>query len=128
MSEVRFRTAGFSSLLKIRGMMRTLRVEDMRAVERSIYEAQGSWGWRFPHAVGGQVSILLALRARLKQLEKRSDFQDFRAEIMDSYQGAGSSSNIVFIVAFCGTHGVPTHIWRTGRGSFVMYPVGTKGA
>ena len=128
MISIKFTKVDIRSLLKLRSMMKTLRIEDMEAVEKSIYYAQGAWGWNFQHLVGGKLSILFTLRDRLKALKERSGFQHFRAEIMDNYKGADSSNNIIFIVADYGTYGNPTHIWRISRDKYILYPPGIKGS
>lgn len=126
MSSFKFSKGNIYSLLKLRSMMKTLRIEDMKDVEKSIYYAQGAWGWNFQHLVGGKLSVLLTLKDRLKALKKRTGFQEFRAEIMDNYKGADSSNNIILLVALYGTYANPTHIWRISKNKYVLYPPGIK--
>jgi hypothetical protein len=108
--------------------MISLRIEDMKAVEKSIYQCQGTCAWNFPHLVGGKLSILSALSGRLKALKKRYGFQEFHAEIMDNYKGADSSNNIIFLVAQYDTDGIATHIWRISRNRYVLYPARMAGS
>jgi hypothetical protein len=115
------------SILRLRSMMISLRIEDMKAVEKSIHQCQGTCAWNFPHLVGGKLSILSALRGRLKALEKRHGFQEFHAEIMDNYEGADSNNSIIFLVAQYGTDAIATHIWRISRNRYVLYPARMAG-
>ena len=115
------------SILRLRSMMRSLKIEDVKAVEKSIYRCQNACAWSFPHLVGGKLSILSALRGRLKALRNRHGFQEFHAEIMDNYEGADSSNNIIFLVARYDIDAIATHIWRVSKNRYVLYPARMAG-
>lgn len=48
MTSFKFSKVNIDSLLKLRSMMKALKIEDMKAVEKSIYWCQGAWGWTIP--------------------------------------------------------------------------------
>ena len=127
MTSFNYTKVNIYSILRLRSMMRSLKIEDVKAVEKSIYQCQGTCAWNFPHLVGGRLSILLALRGRLRALRKRHGFQEFHVEIMDDYKGADSNNNIIFLVARYGIDGIATHIWRISKNRYVLYPARMAG-